>query len=114
MVIRLLDTTYCAPRADRKRLWLRIGDTLSLGRSIASAEHKIYDHAYLPMLVIRNPTWGRLDLILTQHHVFNLRRFAPLTLIPRALEMDDRIPVRFFLEFVLNDADARPKRHRKS
>jgi len=110
MVIRLLDAGYCAPRAERKRLWLGVGDTLSLGRSLATAEHKIYDDCRLPLLVVRNPTWGQMELVLTQHRVFNLRRFAPVSLIPRALAMEGHIPVRFFLEFVKHEADTRGRR----
>lgn len=108
MVIKLLDCTLYAPRAERKRLWLDLGDSINLGRSIATAEHKVYDGCHLPMLVLTNGIWSRQELVLTQHHVFNLRRFAPLNLIPRALQMNGRIPVRFFLEFVISDADARP------
>lgn len=109
MLIRLLNSAPCAPAAERRRLWLDLGQTMSLGRSFATAEHRIYDDCYLPSLVLTNAAWGRQELVLTQHKVFNLRRFAPLTLVPRALQMDSgRIPVRFFLEFVLHDRAAPP------
>lgn len=109
MLIRLLDSTPSAPAADRKRLWLDLGQTMSLGRSFATAEHKIHDDCHLPCLVLTNATWGRQELVLTQHRIFNLRRFAPLTLVPRALQMDaGRIPIRFFLEFIIHDRTAQP------
>lgn len=113
MVIRLLDCTAYAPGARRKRVWLDLGQTMSLGQSFCTAEHEIVRDCHLPKLVLRNRLGGRRDLILTQHHAFNLQLFAPLNLVPRALDVNaERIPVRYFLEFIALGTGARTNRRK--
>ena len=102
MLIKLLDTAPAAPARDRMRIWMDLGQTVSLGnRCIATAENHFIDGAYRPVLVVTHPAWGRQELRLAEHPVFDLRRFSPLLLVPRALDVnDDGIADRFFLEFV--------------
>lgn len=100
MLIRLLTCRHTIRTTERRRIWLTVGQNISLGNGIATAQYKITRTCHLPMLVLYSQMWGRTEIVLTKSSLFDLRRYAPLILIPRALEMDSNgIPTRFFLEF---------------